>query len=77
MATREHKSGPGTRGSISELPDAAPDSTGLTQRQQEILPFFQLSPDKFRQDERRVEVLCTLNFSQIFAELSTMLFRSG
>jgi repressor LexA len=37
MTSREKKPSGATSGSVSELPDAAPDSTGLTPRQQRIL----------------------------------------
>ena len=50
MATRdEQTSSPASRsrrGSVSELPDAAPDSTGLTPRQQRILNVLRESIEK-------------------------------
>ncbi len=50
MATRDEKNaqvGPRSmRGSVTELPDAAPDSTGLTPRQQRILNVLRESIEK-------------------------------
>ena len=47
MATREPKSGsPRTSSTVSELPDAAPDATGLTPRQQRILNVLRESIEK-------------------------------
>src|SRR3954454_19834965 len=51
MATRDQKNprrstGGGARGSVSELPDAAPDATGLTPRQQRILNVLRESIEK-------------------------------
>ena len=49
MATRERKNDPGPsagRSKVSELPDAAPDSTGLTPRQQRILNVLRESIEK-------------------------------
>ncbi|HET7349766.1 MAG TPA: transcriptional repressor LexA [Marmoricola sp.] len=49
MATRERKNDAGRstdRGKVSELPDAAPDSTGLTPRQQRILNVLRESIEK-------------------------------
>ena len=46
MASREQKTPSGRRGSVSELPDAAPDSTGLTPRQQRILNVLRESIEK-------------------------------
>ena len=50
MATREQNTPPSrsgrSRGSVSELPDAAPDATGLTQRQQRILTVLRESIEK-------------------------------
>ncbi len=46
MATRDHdKDGP-AHGTVSELPDAAPDLTGLTPRQQRILNVLRESIEK-------------------------------
>jgi repressor LexA len=46
MATRDqHKNSP-ARGTVSELPDAAPDVTGLTPRQQRILNVLRESIEK-------------------------------
>lgn len=46
MATREHSNGKSTAGRVTELPDAAPDSTGLTPRQQRILNVLRESIEK-------------------------------
>src|SRR4051794_14956990 len=50
MATRDQhpRSAPGSsaRGNVSELPDAAPDVTGLTPRQQRILNVLRESIEK-------------------------------
>jgi repressor LexA len=49
MATRERKNDAGRsagRSKVSELPDAAPDSTGLTPRQQRILNVLRESIEK-------------------------------
>ena len=49
MATRERKNDAGRSadlGKVSELPDAAPDSTGLTPRQQRILNVLRESIEK-------------------------------
>ncbi|GAB3655733.1 transcriptional repressor LexA [Nocardioides korecus] len=46
MATRESSNGKSTAGRVTELPDAAPDSTGLTPRQQRILNVLRESIEK-------------------------------
>jgi repressor LexA len=46
MATRDPNKQTPTRGTVSELPDAAPDVTGLTPRQQRILNVLRESIEK-------------------------------
>jgi repressor LexA len=46
MATRDQHTGKSPRGTVSELPDAAPDVTGLTPRQQRILNVLRESIEK-------------------------------
>src|SRR3954452_20097007 len=46
MATRDQKNVSPARGTVSELPDAAPDATGLTPRQQRILNTLRESIEK-------------------------------
>ena len=46
MATRDKTSSPRGRSSVTELPDAAPDATGLTPRQQRILNVLRESIER-------------------------------
>src|SRR3954454_22302960 len=46
MATRDQQHSSPARGTVSELPDAAPDVTGLTPRQQRILNVLRESIEK-------------------------------